>query len=829
MKGFAPAAVRQGMLAGCLMATTALGGFPVVGVALAQAAVAAEARGFEIPAQSLADALTSFGLQSGLQVSVNAAEIRGVTSPGVSGSLPPDQALGRLLAGTGFSFRISGTIATLERMPKISDGVIQLGPLRVEGDAGFAASSDAGATEHTGSYTMTGPAATATRLPLTWRETPQSISVVTRQQIDDQQLTSISELLKQAPGVTITHIGSERFYIVSRGFTLGDYQIDGINTATFTGNQNVPQGLVDMAIYDRVEVLRGAAGLLTGAGNPAGAVNLIRKRPTADMIGYVSASVGSWEKVRVEGDISGPLTDNGKVRGRLVGVYQHNESFRDAERLEKKIAYGAVEADLTETTVLGAGIDYLDYDPHGVHGDGVPLIWSDGTQADLPRSFNLSARQAVDRKRTYNINLRLEQEIAADWRFKLAANHLDGDRDFDTGGAFFAAGFPDRAAPVVNVGGELSQGTGRQRQNGVDAMIQGSFPLFGRLHELATGFNYTDYKNLHTANTAWVEPVTVPLSAWNHSQSLDAEHIFWGTLSDRVQQYGGYLTARLKPADGFSVILGSRITHYEYDNILDLRQRYGYYAEENYRTRRRLTPYAGLVYDLTGTLSLYASYTDIFSSQTVKDRNGNLLKPVIGSNLEAGVKAGFLDDRLNASIAVFRIKQDNFAELDPGYTVPGLPDTAAYRAVSGATSRGVEAEIAGEPVPGWNISASFSHNARKNPDGSRLTTTAPADTAKLWTTWRTLADRLTLGGGATWQSGTYVVGTPWQIEREVRAEQGAYAVIGLMARYQVTDSLSATLNVDNLFDKKYSSLEGQFYSGYYGQPRSALLTVKYDF
>ena len=241
--------------------------------------------------------------------------------------------------------------------------------------------------------------------------------------------------------------------------------------------------------------------------------------------------------------------------------------------------------------------------------------------------------------------------------------------------------------------------------------------------------------------------------------------------------------------------------------------------------------YAGVVYDLNDIHSVYASYTSIFKPQSVRDATGATLDPREGDNYEIGLKSEFFGGRLNTSVAAYEIKQDNLAVVDPGQVVPGTT-TAAYKAVSGATTRGFEVEANGELMPDWNIAASYNHSITKDSDHERINTEAPANMVKLWTTYRLPGDfnRLTVGGGANWQSGTHITVTPSTALGTVKAKQEQFTVVNLMARYQLTDQLSTTLNVNNVFDKKYiSALDTTFYSGYYGEPRNVMLSAKYQF
>ncbi|WP_254622212.1 TonB-dependent receptor plug domain-containing protein [Stenotrophomonas sp. GbtcB23] len=179
-------------------------------------------------------------------------------------------------------------------------------------------------TQRTEGYQVYGTN-TATKLPLTLRETPQSLTVFTRQRIEDFNLITIAEVLQQTPGVTVQSYDSNRTLFNARGFAINNFMFDGVptNYTTGAGGNSI---LSDTSIYERIEIVRGASGLVTGSGNPSATVNMVRKRPTDTFQASTSLSAGSWDYQRGEVDVSGPLTDNGRVRGRFVGAYTDKES-----------------------------------------------------------------------------------------------------------------------------------------------------------------------------------------------------------------------------------------------------------------------------------------------------------------------------------------------------------------------------------------------------------------------------------------------------------------------------------------------------------------------
>ena len=784
----------------------------------------AQAQRYDIPAGSLAEALSQFAAASGVMITFSAEDTAGLGSPGLQGDFELHQGFARLLQGSGLRLVQAGNkryvLAKAER-----GAALELGATSINA-AGLGAT-----TEGTGSYT-TGQSNTATKLPLSLRETPQSISVVTRQRMDDQGLNDITEVLQQTPGLSVQSLGSERFNIYSRGYSVDNYQFDGIPTTLDIATQMSAQSLADMAIYDRVEVLRGATGLMTGAGDPSATINLVRKRPTAEFKGHITAGVGSWDKYRSEVDLSGPLTPSGNVRGRMVAAYQQNNSFMDHYSQEKQIFYGVLEADLTDTTLLTVGADYQKNNPQGSSSVAFPLFHSNGEQTSFSRSTNSAARWSHNPQDALNTFASLEQKLAYDWTLKASVNQMYIKRD-DYKLATASWGFPDKS---TGAGVRLYGGAGStwQKQTGLDVQAQGPFQLFGRQHELIVGYNYSRYENRHTPTRGTrIEGTFVNVYDWDNY--TDKPVMGGGKLYDGdtvIHQTGTYIATRLRPTDDLSVILGARVSKYDYDYDLTYPATPLSNRTTDYKENGVVTPYAGVVYDLNDTHSVYASWTSIYKPQSLRDADGSTLEPREGDNYEVGLKSEFFDGRLNTSIAAYEVKQDNLAVLDEGKTVNNDGMTAAYKAVSGATTRGFEVEANGELMPGWNVSASYNHGITKDRDGERLNTEAPANMVKLWSTYRLPGDfdRLTVGSGANWQSGTHITVTPSTALGTVKAKQSQFTVVNLMARYQLTDQLSTTLNINNLFDKKYiSALDTTFYSGYYGEPRNVMLNTRYDF
>lgn len=801
-------------------------------VAQAQPTAATQAaRSYQIPAGPLSQALTRFARESGIYLAGNGHMAQGKHSPGLQGSYSVANGLAALLAQTGLEAFVQpdGSYG-LRAVPVAemgSHGGAALGTVTVQSSALRNYTS-----EGSGSYAATGPLNTATRLPLTLRETPQTISVMTRQRMDDEGIDSIEAVLDRTPGISVQNIGASRFSILSRGYDIENYQFDGIVTATDIVSQNVPQSQSDLAIYDRVEVLRGAAGLLTGAGNPSGTINLVRKKPTRDFQGYVSLSAGSWDHGRAEVDLAGPLNASGSVRGRVVAAHEEGGTHIDWYKQNKSVLYGVVEADLAPSTQLTVGMDYQHSDPRGQSSTGLPLFYSNGEQTRFSPSENAAARWKRNEMDVYNTFVKLEHHFDNDWKLGLSANYMRGKRAFS--GADASWGFPDKqTGDGVRLYGGLGSAT--QKQSGLDVQLQGPFELLGRRHEAVLGFNWSDFKNFHEPQRgAGIEGRYVNIYDWGNETAgptITGEKLY--DYDGWQKQSGVYGAVRFKPRDDLTVIAGARVSNYRYR--LDLTYTAAASARFNRTTLMDesgvVTPYAGVVYDINGTHSVYGSYTSIFKPQSLRDRNGDVLDPREGDNYELGLKSDWLGGKLSSTVALYEIRQNNLAEVDSGYYVPGASTTeAAYRAVKGTKTRGVDLEVNGELAPGWQLSASYSYGTTEDANGTRIRTIFPRQMAKLWTSYRLPGawSQLTLGGGVNWQDRIYYNAVSSGLA--LHGEQKAYAVAHLMARYEFSRQLSGTVNVNNVFNKKYlQGLDTTFYTGIYAPTRNVQLTLRYTF
>ncbi|THF66639.1 TonB-dependent siderophore receptor [Pseudothauera nasutitermitis] len=775
--------------------------------AQAQAADEVAVRQFDIAGSDLDTALGRFGRQSGTQIAVNAEVTAGLSSPGVRGTFTVAEGLRRLLAGTGLeAVRDASGEYTLRKAPPAAGSTPKtLSAVQVT------ANQLGEISEHTGSYTP-GAIATATRLVLTPRETPQSISVVTRQEMDDFNLTTIDKVMAHTPGVSIITYDSERTEFHVRGFGVQNFQYDGIpmerDSSYSAGNT-----LSDMAIYDRVEVLKGATGLLTGSGEPGATINLIRKKPTRDFQGHATLGAGSWNNYRGELDFSGALNEAGSLRGRVVVAQQDKHSHLDGYQRRTSVFYGVLEADLTPGTLLTVGVDYQDNDPKGSTWGGIPIYDSNGNFNKRSRSFNSGTRWSSWAQYTRTAFATLEHYFDNDWVAKLQLNHQINGYDAPLGSA--GGGNPD---PADGSGTSLwlGQYKGKTRANAADFYASGPFELLGRKHELVLGGSISERTWTNKSdgpNVGYPTSIAdyygwngrIPEPDWNDPAAWHGEN------RETTRENGLYTTARWNLRDNLKLITGARLSNYK---------------RESMRESGVLVPYLGAVYDINDTYSVYGSYTSIFKPQSARDESGSTLDPQEGNNYELGVKGAFFGGRLNASAAVFRLEQDNYAEETGNLTPDG---GTAYRAINGVRTKGYELEMSGQLNEFWSLHAGFTHKVARQ-QGEKVSTLTPENQFSLFTTYKPGGrnGRLTLGGGARWQDKTWgdvynpAVGT-------VKHTVDDYWLVDAMANWRFSDKLSASLNISNLFDKKYYTIFNWYSTYTWGEPRSVNLSVKYTF
>ena len=675
----------------------------------------------------------------------------------------------------------------------------------------------------TGRYTIENKIDTATGLGLSVQETPQSVSIMTAQRILDQNLISVKDVIVNSVGVSANEVDDVRNNFYARGFEIRNTQVDGVPAAwTLAGGNG--ETSIDVSIYERVEIVRGATGLLSGAGDPSASVNLVRKHADAtELTGYVNASIGSWNTWRLSADIGGALTSDGRIRARVVGRYEEGESYIDIQHKKKWVLYGVIDADLTDTTLVRLGMSHQDSKPKGATWGALPTFYTDGTTTDLARSQTTAADWTYWNTTNQNIFATVRQEIGEKWNVTVNYNRLRTTGDTQL---LYLYGSVDKATGAIEFSNPYKS-KGSSVQNSFDAQLKGEVSLFGRDHEVVLGALHSVLKR-HTDN--YVAPLPwatdVPLIG---QVGVPFPEPVWGATAvrneqERIEQTGYYGALRLNIADPFKVILGGRLSSWN-------QKGFAWSGPSDYGDDNVFIPYVGALYDVTPNHRVYASYTKIFQPQNLFDRQQRLLDPLDGDAYEIGLKSSFFGDALQTSIALFRIEQDNVGQVDGPELILNGQTFQPYRAAQGVVSKGFELEATGQPMPGWNVNASYSQFKAEDGDGVAANTNQPRKLLKIFTTYDLpgMLTGLTIGGGVNYRSKAYSEGDNPVTGVPFRFQQDGYTLVSLMARYAVTEQLQLQANVENLFDKKYYSQMGSFSQYRYGAPRNFTISANYRF
>lgn len=773
-----------------------------------------QAREYSLPRGLLSQALARFAGESGVTLSADSALTGELQTAGLNGRFAVAEGFAQLLRGTGLE--VAQTQPGISILRKSTQAPVAAGAAPSLAEVLVTAAAEASTfSEGTGSYAA--QLVTIGKSAQSLREIPQSVSVVTRQMLEDQNIQSLDDAMRTVPGVTVepgsTGGNHGNFYL--RGYAVDTVQIDGVNTPASTGN-DLSSGF-GMAMYDRIEVLRGPAGLFQGAGDPGGSINLVRKRPKAQREFSTQLSAGSWNRYYAEADMSGPLSSDGRIRGRLVTAYQDQGSFVDHVYSRKPLIYGVLEADLTPSSTLTAGASHQQY--KGRPAFGLPA-YPDGRLLDIPRSSYLDPIWNHITERNTEYFAEFQHRLDNGGQIKLNATY----REQDEPSRLF--GWSDCAADPATGDSCLISWAYRShwKTHGLDGFITTPFAALGSSNnELTLG---ADYRKVHKS-FKYGGGDGAPINIFDPDNNVPkpANYSFSNGNDNRTEQYGLYGRINLRPASGVLLSMGGRMTWWD-NHAVNRNAYFNQFSETDTRISGKFTPYAGVVFDLSEQLSAYASYTRIFAPQTASDAEGMTLRPRVGQQYEAGLKGEWLNKQLNARAAVFRMEDSNRAMTDPANPLFSL-------AAGKMRSQGVEAEINGRIAPGWNLAVGYAYTQTKTLEGTPdekaqlYTFIAPRHSFNLWTRYQFGSGALegfSVGGGLRSVSRMY------RLNGDVKFSQGPVTTAALQIGYRFNKNLDATLTVNNVFDKVYYQRVWAAYgSNYYGEPRNVMLTLRGKF
>lgn len=672
-------------------------------------------------------------------------------------------------------------------------------------------------SEKTKSYTVNSTS-TATRLNTSIRETPQSISVITREQLDDFRVLTVNDALSYATGIKVEQFETDRTEYTARGLNITSFQIDGLNSPiSFSGTN---YGDLDVAVYDRIEVLRGANGLLAGTGNPSATINFIRKRPTSVFQAKANASLGTWDNRRLDADVSGPLNADGSVRGRLVVANQNRNSYLDRYSNERNVAYGVIEADLSENTNLAIGHTYQKNDSSGNNFGSLPLLYSDGSKRHYKVSDSPATDWAYMRVGTHISFAELTHYFNNDWKVKAQLTHKDTASE---GRYNYVDGYENRATGLGSYTSYPYIYSFQTKDHVADIYANGPFELGGRKHELVVGATWSkSYMKEYSRTGDTLGDVFV--SSFDDLGEFPMPSFGPKTKSSDYQNTitNLYTAAKLNPTDALKVTLGGSLLSYELQGV-------AYGTDQIAKENNKLTPYAGAVYDLNEEHSLYASYTGIYRPQVERGPNLKVIAPLKGKNYEAGVKSEWFNKRLNSTFSVFKTEQENQAQSIGTASFNGSIINT-YEGIK-ATTKGYEFDVSGEVSERLSMNAGYTRlMSIKGDNDQNVNPFVPRHLLHVTTVYKVpFVENLKVGGSVNWQSETHV---DIALNGDsIRYKQGSYAVLNLMANYKIDQHWDAAINLYNVTNEKYLSSLRYASAGqaYYAAPASAIATLTWKY
>ncbi|MDD2046315.1 TonB-dependent siderophore receptor [Pseudomonas putida] len=768
-----------------------------------------------IPAQPLSQALQELGKQANLQILYSPESVRDTRTSAVKGHLEPSEALERLLRGTGIRYQLNGNTVILNA-PSSDSAAINLDNVLINSRI------DSATTEGTHSYAS--PVTSIGKGVKNIKDIPQAVSVVTQRRMQEQDITNVTEALLASPGITaVPSFTGYQFY--SRGFFINSFQYDGVPLERQLYARGSSFG-GQTAILDRVEVLRGPQGLLEGGGDPSGAVNLVRKRPTFDPQVNLTAKAGSWDRYGAQVDVAGPLDEQRKLRGRVVMDYDTANSFVNYVGSDNQTLYAALDYDLTPDTTIGVGYSHerVDATPNFM---GIPNF-TNGSMPSLDRSTYLGTTWDNWDKTQDTYYLDITHQLNDTWKLK---GTFINAREFNDFKYLQRRG---RMGPGSTLVGDAYVFDYFSDHWGGDINATGDLELFERKLGLTVGTNYSKLKShdVWGARYNYVRPINIFDYVPNDVEPSD-DSIYsankWDDAYDSTQK-GIYGVANYELTESLSFILGARVS--DFRTVFTSDGPWGASKSEAQKNGK-VTPYTGLVYKLDPNWSAYASYTEIFKPQTQRSAAGNILDPRTGKSYEVGLKGEHKDGRLITSFSLYQMEQDN---------IP-MPDSSVSSIIANANcsgtcyipsgtiqSRGFEAEVSGEVLDGLQLYAGYTLNLLKYKDEEpavagniSANTQTPKHILRTWANYQLPGNwsNVSIGGGVNTQSSASGFGYYGR-------NQGGYSIWNGRIAYQIDKNFSASVNINNIFDKKYYQAI-DYDHNFYGDPRNTLLTLKYSY
>ncbi|MGE8390818.1 MAG: TonB-dependent siderophore receptor [Pseudomonas sp.] len=652
--------------------------------------------------------------------------------------------------------------------------------------------------------------ASATRTDTALHDTPQSISVVPKDVLEDTGATRLQDGLDYAGGVgRANNFGGQGLTTFTvRGFTTGEFYRNG-----FPINRGYPNA-PDANSVERLEVIRGPATSLYGRGDPGGTFNVVSKQPLADPKVTLGSQVDDQGMHRATLDATGPLNQDGSLAYRLNVLGEGGDSFRDDVESERYDVAPVLSWQVNDATKVVFEGDFM----RNNHPLDRGLTRLPGQRGTASRDTNIWEKGSDNLLHNDNnmAQLRFEHALNNDWTLGGGMQWLDGSLK---GNAVEANGLQaDGRTLGRNFNYRKLEWTDRDYQ----LNLTGHFDAGGFAHTLLTGIEYEDYDYNSIIQRSAAGTGAYPIDIFDPVLGQARPALTRTTTHDKenLKTWAAFIQDQVALTDRLKALAGVRFERYEhdYDNKLNT-------AGDFSKGENGVTPRFGLLYDLTDTLAVYANTARSFKPNSGASLQGSGFDPEKGKSYELGVKWEALDRQLSVDAAIYHIVKENVLTRDPN------DPSGTYSIAAGEVrSRGLDINIAGNLTPQWRVIGGYAYvdaEVTKDntvPTGTRLAN-IPRNSFSLLNTYEFqdgVAKGLGLGVGVKYidDRAGQTAATTYTMER--------YSVVDLLSFYKVNEHVRLNLDVKNVFNKGYD--EGAFNTYVYpGAPRTVQAGVSYTF
>ncbi|WP_337157297.1 TonB-dependent siderophore receptor [Pseudomonas putida] len=652
--------------------------------------------------------------------------------------------------------------------------------------------------------------ASATRTDTALHETPQSISVVPKDVLQDTAATRLQDGLDYAGGVgRANNFGGQGLTTFTvRGFTTGEFYRNG-----FPINRGYPNA-PDANTVERLEVLRGPATSLYGRGDPGGTFNVVSKQPLAEPKVTLGSQFDDQGMHRATLDTTGPLDEEGRLAYRLNVLGEGGETFRDDVQTERYDIAPVLSWQVNDTTRIVFEGDFM----RNNHPLDRGLTRFANQRDSASRDTNVWEKGSDNLLHNDNnmAQLRFEHQLNDDWTLGGGMQWLDGTLQ---GNAVEANALqPDGRTLGRNFNYRKLEWSDRDYQ----LNLTGHFDTAGFAHTLLTGVEYEDYDYQSFIRRSAGGADAYPIDLFDPVLGQPRPALTRTTTDDKenLKTWAAFVQDQVALTDRLKALAGLRFERFEhqYDNYLPGST--DWTAADN-----AVTPRLGLMYDLTDTVAIYANTARSFKPNSGASQQGQGFDPEKGKSYELGVKWEALDRQLSVDAAIYHIVKENVLANDP------LDPTGTYKIAAGEVrSRGLDINVAGNLTPEWRVIGGYAYvdaEVTKDtslPNGTRLAN-IPRNSFSLLNTYEFQDGGLKglgLGMGVK-----YVDDRAGQTATQTYTME-QYTVVDLLSFYQVNEHVRLNLDLKNLFNKEYD--EGAFNSYVYpGAPRTVQAGVSYTF